>query len=260
MKHNKDIVFLLKKSSISLLLVLCFATPVLKASDTEKQFLLEAYPALYSDENYTIQGNIGINKVFDSDDNSKQFYARPSISYALDYNWALHGGMGFYFTDYEESENNIEIRPYLGISHFHPLTDKWKMSSYFRVEERFQDNDDDSTRLRFRLRTNYKMNPLSKDHSWHQFMLSLEGLKSYNHDDSNIDSVNTFDRESRVTLGIERSLSKRDKVRFELAWRYKTPPKDISTESVSTVYFRIQYYPIWGDRLVSRLINRDIDH
>ena len=58
---------------------------------------------------------------------------------------------------------------------------------------------------------------------------------------------------------MERSLSDLDKVRFELSWKYKSPPGEVSDSSVNTVYFKIQYYPVWGGMLNNKLFNRGVD-
>lgn len=258
MIHKSESIFLLQKLTISIVSVLCFTSSTLQAEDKEQQVLLEVYPQWYSNENYTIQGNIGIQKVYRSDD-WITYYTKPSISYALDNNWAMHGGLGLYYTDYQESGDNVETRPYIGVSHFYPLTEKWRMSSYLRVEERFQDNKEDSTRLRLRLRTDYIINPLSNEYSWHKFTFGVEGFKSNYHDENDVDSQNTYDRESHVTLGLERSLDKQEKLRFELSWKYQVPPTEISSSDSNTVYFKVQYYPIWGEKWANRLNDQEID-
>lgn len=259
MIHNKDIIFGLQKITLSLLMVLCFTSATLHASETEKQFVLELYPQWYSHEDYTVQGNVGIAKDFDNDDDWVQYYAKPSFAYALDDQWGLHGGLGYYYTDYQNSDNNIEIRPFLGISHFHPLTEKWKLSTYLRVEERFQDTTEDSLRLRLRFRTAYTLNPLSMKNSWNKFTFDVEGFKSYFEDGNYENSQDTYDYETHVTLGMERTLSDLDKVRFELSWKYKSPPGDVSDSSVNTVYFKIQYYPVWGEILTNKLSHRGVE-
>jgi hypothetical protein len=258
MLHTKEIKFSLQNITIFLLLVLCFSTPALQASDKEQQLVLEVYPQWYSNDDYTLQGNIGIQKVFENDD-WVTYYAKPSVSYGLDDNWGLHGGLGLYYTDYKENDNNVETRPYLGVSHFYTLTEKWKLSAYLRVEERFNDNKEDSTRLRLRLRTDYKMNPLSNKETWHKFTFGIEGFKSYYHDDKDADSHHNYDHESHVTLGLERSLSKMEKLRFELAWKYQAPVGEISSSDSNTVYFKIQYYPMWGKILFNRLSDHAVD-
>ena len=252
MVHKKESIFLLQKLTISIVLVLCFTSSTLQATDEKHRGILEVYPQWYSDENYTLQGNIGIEK----DTDWMQYYTKPSFAYALDNNWALHAGLGVYYTDYDEDDNNLEIRPFQGISHFNPLSEKWKLSSYLRLEERFQYDTDTwdketSRRLRLRLRTTYKLNPLINEYSWRQLTFGIEAFKNYSSDDQ--------DYESLLTFGLERNLSEQNKLRFELAWKYESRPGDISSTSANTVYFKIQYYPTWGERLRNRLSNRDID-
>ena len=263
MIHNKDIIFSLQKITISILLVLCFTSSILQAAEEEDVVALEFYPQWYSQEDYAVQGNIGIEKDFRSND-WIEYYTKPSISYALDGNWGLHGGLGLYYTDNKDSDNNFEIRPFQGISHFYPLTEKWKLSTYFRAEERFQYNtntrDKDTTlRLRLRFRTDYKFNPLSTKNSWHKFTLGVEGFRSNNDDHSNTGVQDYYTYESRVTLGLSRSLSEQNRVRFQVSWKYQVPPGDLSESSVNTFYFKIQYYPIWGEVLRNKLFNRGID-
>ncbi|NOR55053.1 MAG: DUF2490 domain-containing protein [Sulfurovum sp.] len=263
MIHNKDIIFLLKKISISILLVLCFTSSTLQATGEEQEVALELYPQWLSEENYTVQGNIGVEKDFKSDA-WVEYYVKPSVTYAFDDNWGLHAGLGLYYTENKSSDNNFEARPYQGISYFYPLTEKWKLSGYFRAEERFQYNtntrDEETTlRLRLRFRTNYIFNPLSTNYSWHRLLLGIEGFKSNNNVQDNPDIQDNYSYESRVSVGIERSFSKREKVRFELSWKYQVPPGDISTSSVNTVYFKIQYYPVWGESLRNKLFDRGIE-
>jgi len=263
MIHNKDIIFSLQKITISILLVLCFASSTLQASEEEDVVALEFYPQWLSEEDYTVQGNVGIEKGFQSDA-WVEYYGKPSVAYALDHNWGLHGGLGLYYTDNKSSDNNFEIRPFQGISHFHPLNEKWKLSTYFRAEERFQYNtntrDKETTlRLRLRFRTDYMFNPLSTKDTWHKLTLGVEGFRSNNDDDSNTGIQDYYTYESQVTLGLSRSLSEKKRVRFQLSWKYQVPPGDISESSVNTFYFKIQYYPIWGELLRNKLFNRGID-
>ena len=243
--------------------LLCF-TPLLfhslQAEEYAQQIVLEAYPKWYSSDNITIQGNIGIEKLFKERD-WVSCYGKPSMTYALDRNWALHGGLGYYYTDYKQLNDTYEIRPFLGISHFTNLTDKWSISTYFRTEERYcysteTDGRSKNTRLRLRFRTAYLFNSVSIPERWHRATLGIEGFKSYNTDDS---LAQFYDYQTNITLGLERSLEKKQKLRFELAWKYKAALDHIRDASISTVYFRIQYYPRWGDLLRNRLMERDID-
>jgi hypothetical protein len=225
-----------------------------------KQVSLEIYPKWYSQDDITIQGNIGVTKLF-QDNDWVTYYVKPSTTYALSHNWAVHGGLGFYYTANKTLDNVKELRPFVGLSHFTNFTDKWAISSYFRTEERFRnsidnDNKSETTRLRFRFRNSYKLNPVSHENSWHKLTLDLEGFKSFNNDAS---LIPTYDYETHVILGAEHSLKDNRKVRFELAWKYKTEATDISNASINTIFFKMQYFPSWGSRLRNRLSDREID-
>jgi len=247
-----------------LLLLLLFsivpASLVADESSTAKQVSLEIYPKWYSDNDITIQGNIGVKKLFQEHDWITS-YVKPSMTYALSHHMALHGGLGFYYTDNQSLNNVREWRPFVGLSHFTNFSDKWGISSYLRTEERYRsaigsEKSSETTRLRLRFRSSYKLNPLSDMPSWHKLTLDLEGFKSYNND---MTVEPTYDYETRVTLGAERILSKERKVRFELAWKYKSQAAEILASDIHTVFFKIQYFPSWGSRFRNRLRDRGID-
>jgi hypothetical protein len=251
------------KKWVLLLLLLFSAFPsALSAeeSSTSKQVALEIYPKWYSSDNMTIQGNIGVRKLFQEHDWITS-YVKPSMTYALSHHIALHGGLGFSYTNNKTVNNVEELRPFLGLSHFTNFSDKWAISSYFRSEERYfytvgSDNRSQTTRLRLRFRNSYKLNALNVPHSWHKVTFDLEGFKSLN---SEITVSPVYDYETRVTLGAEHSLSEQKKVRFELAWKYKTQAAQISDADIHTIFFKIQYFPSWGSRFRNRLRDRDID-
>jgi len=242
---------------------LFFIVPILLISaenDSAQQVSLEFYPKWYSQDNISIQGNIGVKKLF-QDQNWVTYYAKPSTTYALDHNWALHGGLGFYYTSNKIFNNTREWRPFLGLSHFTNFNDKWGISSYFRTEERFyytlgSGNRSRTTRLRLRFRNSYTFHPLSEADTWHKITLDLEGFRGFNEEES---LALNYDYESRVTLGAERSLSNNRKVRFELAWKYKSQATQILDSDINTIFFKIQYFPSWGSRFGNRLRDRDID-
>lgn len=262
MIHNKNIIFTLQKITISLLLVLCFASSALQANDKEKEFVLEVYPQWYSNDDYTVQGNIGIDSEFQQN-GWTEYYVSPSAAYALDNNWALHGGLGGYYKDYRDDQNRWEVRPYVGVSHYYPWTEQWTLSSYFRAEERyyFYTGDEDSTnttRLRFRVRAAYTLDPDFVFSSWNKLTVDVEGFKSANSNQNTTDDDN-YDYETHLILGMERRLDNESKLRFELGWKYKSKPSQASTSSVNTVYFKLKYYPVWGSPLGNILLGRGID-
>jgi len=63
----------------------------------------------------------------------------------------------------------------------------------------------------------------------------------------------------KLSTGLERSLKDKQKLHFELTWKYKAALDQIRDASINTVFFKIQYYPRWGDLLRNRLMERDID-
>ena len=262
MTHNKGIMFLLKKITISILFMLFHTFFTLQAGEKEKLLVLEVYPQWYSDDNYTLQGNMGIEKEFEAN-NWIEYYISPSTTYALDNNWALHGGLGVHYKYYDDFNNRLEVRPYIGVSHYYPWIDKWKLSSYFRVEERFykytgDEDNANNTRMRFRLRSDYTFNPLSTANAWHKFTVSMEGLRSDSSDQSSQDP-DLYDYETHVTLGLEHSLEKQEKIRFEFALISKNKPAQASASSVQTIYFKLKYYPLWGSPVSNILFDRNIE-
>ncbi len=262
MIYDKDISFLQKKITIFIFSMLFITSFTLQAEEKEKLLVLEVYPQWYGSNDYTIQGNMGIEKELE-DNNWAEYYISPSATYALDYNWALHGGLGVHYKNYDDSDNRWEVRPYVGVSHYYPWTGKWKLSSYFRVEERFykyngDENSANTTRMRFRLRSDYTFNPLSTANTWHKFTVSMEGLRSDN-SDGNSQDPDIYDYETRVTLGLEHSLKKQEKIRFELALISKNRPNQSSASSIQTIYFKLKYYPLWGSPVSNILFDRNIE-
>ena len=264
MTHPKNILYKLPKIILSALFLLYCGSVSLQANDQEKEFVLEVYPQWYSKDDYSVQGKIGADNEFHQN-NWTEYYVNPSAAYAMDHNWALHGGLGGYYKDYRDSENRWEARPFVGVSHYYPLTDKWTLSSYFRAEERYyfytgDENSTNMTRLRFRVRSAYTLDPDFVFSSWKKFTVDVEVFKSGNSDRNTTDTDANHDYETRLILGIERRLENESKLRFELGWRYKSKPSQVSTSSsINTVYFKLKYYPVWGSPLRNKLMDRGID-
>jgi len=264
MSSHKNILFKLQKTTLCAFFLLCPSFATLQANDQEKELVLEFYPQWYSNDDYSIQGLIGVDNEFQQN-SWTEYYVSPSAAYALDSNWALHGGLGGYYKDYRDSENRWEVRPYVGVSHYTPWTEQWTLSSYFRAEERyyFYTGDEDSTnttRLRFRVRAAYTLDPDFVFSSWNKLTVDVEGFKSANSDQNTTDTDADHDYETRLILGVERRLDNESKLRFELGWQYKSKPGQVSTSSsVNTVYFKVKYYPVWGTPLRNKLLDRGID-
>lgn len=263
MTAHKNMILSLPNITLFILLMLYVTSSALQANDKEKEFVLEVYPQWYSNDDYSVQGNIGVDNEFQQN-NWTEYYVSPSAVYALDNNWALHSGLGGYYKDYRDSENRWEVRPYVGVSHYTTLTDKWTLSSYFRAEEKYyfytgDENNTNTTRLRFRVRAAYTLDPDFVFSSWNKLTVDVEGFKSEVSDQNTTDIDANHAYETHLILGAERHLVNESKLRFELGWQYKSKPSQSSTASVNTVYFKLKYYPVWGSPLRNRLFDRGID-
>lgn len=64
MTQHKSIMFLLHKVMISILLVLCFESSTLQVTKTKEAVVLELNPQWYSNEDFAILGNMGMEKLF----------------------------------------------------------------------------------------------------------------------------------------------------------------------------------------------------
>ena len=152
----------------------------------------------------------------------------------------------------------------MGVSHYYSWTDEWRLSAYLRAEERYfsysgDNNSSNITRLRFRLRSSYTFDTQSFMSSWDKFTMGAEVFKSQNNDESSDNPDDNYDFETRITFGLERKLDNQRKLRFELSGRYQSTPGQVSSASISTIYFKVKYYPVWGERLRNRLLDREID-
>ncbi len=264
MTKHKIFLFKLPKITLPVLLLVCFTSSAFSEGEKEKQLSLEVYPQWFSNDDYTVQGNIGIDREFHNE-SWVAYYVKPSATYALDNNWAVHGGLGGYYKDDNATnDNRWEVRPYVGVSHYTSLTDKWTLSSYLRVEERYfyyigDEDNKNTTRFRFRSRAAYTLDPDFVFSSWRRFTTDVEVFKSTNSDQNTTDIDATHDYETRLVLGLERHLENQAKLRFELGWQYKSLPSKASSSSINTVYFRLKYYPVWGAPLRNRLFNRNVE-
>lgn len=263
MVYNSKPIFTLPKIIRSTLFMVCILSAVLTAEEQEKQLSFEIYPKWFSNDNYTLQGNIGIDKVFQHNDWT-QYFAKPSGTLAIGNNWALHGGLGLYYRDNKIIADRSEIRPFVGVSHHTDIAEKWTTSFYLRAEERYYsyNSDKDSanhSRVRLRLRAAHTFDSHSLLSYWNKFTAGAELFKSENTDqDLTVDNLR-YDYETRVVLGLERYLQNKNKIRYELAWKYKSLPDKLIDSAVNTVYFKIKYYPVWGDILGNRLYHREVE-
>ena len=146
------------------------------------------------------------------------------------------------------------------MSHYTEWTDKWTLSSYLRMEERYfvYSGDTNNTNIT-RLRSAYTLDPDFIFPSWQRFTTDVEIFKSANTDSNTTDTDVSHIYETRLILGLERQLENHEKLCFELGWKYKSKPGKASSTSASTVYFRLKYYPVWGTPLGNILSHREVE-
>jgi hypothetical protein len=64
-------------------------------------------------------------------------YARPSVTYGPRRWFSAHGGVAFFYTDFETGGYQFEIRPWLGARFLWPRPGGFVFSHYFRLEDRY---------------------------------------------------------------------------------------------------------------------------
>ena len=231
-----------------------------------EEYQFEVNPQWYSTESYAVQGIIGASRRNGLDERNR-VYARPSAAYGLTSETTAIAGLFTAYNQFQTFQDSIEVRPYLGVSYYHGFDgffDKWGVSGYFRIEDRLRyltDNweGEQNWRARLRILGIYTLNSNTKENSWHRIIFGAEVLRTYfNSDDKYGEFDDNFDVESRLSLSIERTLTNKQKIRFNVNWRYQVPFNLIDKAKFSTVVFRIRYYPQWGD-LFKNILSRNVD-
>ena len=251
---------------VPVLFFLHFSMSILQADEIQNQeYKLEVNPQWYSTDDYAIKGSIGASKTHHRLDERTRVYTKPSIAYELHEEWSARVGVFAAYNNLDELDNTVELRPYVGLAYFHSFDETFlpiDVSSYFRVEDRIIYDANswdhvDNLRLRLRAWSIYKLNPSTKDNSWHRIILGAELLRTYFQDDqSNFELDEHFKVETRLSLGIEKTLKESKKIRFDVSWRYQVPFNEIENFKFNTVVFTIKYFPVWGDIFRNKLFHR----
>jgi len=228
----------------------------------DQQYELEVSPQWYSTEHYVIQGSIGaLRKKTETD--VDRFYIRPSVSYSFNTNWSARAGLYSAYNNINKLTNNIEVRPYLGLNYYHTFVNIFEPISiniYLRAEERVRydvESWDQVHNLRARLKVSgiYDFNDISVANTWRRAILSAEFLRTYfNEEEKEIHLDENFEVETRISLAIERILEDKQKIRFDLSWRYQVPFNEISDTNFNIFAFKISYFPVWGELFRNRLV------
>ena len=250
---------------ILLLFIVLFATFSNAEDSAVELYRLEVNPQWYTTDNYVMQGPIGISKRV-SEFDRERYYIRPSVAYGFNPAWAVRIGLFSAYNNIDTVQNTVEIRPYIGINYLHFFADafeKLSVSTYFRIEDRiiYDTGDWDhrrNWRARLRFRGVYNFNPSSRPGSWRRMILGAEILRTYYNKDQKVSGLeDNFEVESRLSIGIERTLKHNQKVLFDLSWRYQVPFDEINQARFNAIVVKIRFYPIWGDIFRNRLSQND---
>ena len=221
----------------------------------DQQYQIEVVPQLYSMDNYVIQSPIGVFRKKTKVEIDR-FYTRPSISYSFNPNWSARAGLYAAYNSLEELTNTVEMRPYFGLNYYHTFVNTFEPISInvnLRAEERVRydvETWDNVHNLRARLKVSgiYDFNDLSEANTWRRAILSVELLRTYfNEEEKEIHLDENFEVETRLSLAVERTLADKQKIRFDISWRYQVPFSEIGDATFHTFAFNISYFPVWGD-------------
>ena len=114
-------------------------------------------------ERWRYDGDQGVRGVL-SDSDFTLLYFRPSVRYRVNSWLAVHGGVRFFKTFFDDKEDTFEIGPWQGLRFLWPKIGDYTFSHYLRIEQRMiwqteGEKDDD-----FNLRTRYQLGARSPNY------------------------------------------------------------------------------------------------
>lgn len=223
-----------------------FAQDETDNSTVTEQIWIDFNPSYKLNDKFSLYGDIGARTVFPHEWN--RYVIRPTISYKLPkrffpnlyHNSALHGGMGFFFTNNLSDVNRLEIRPFQGYKLSWPNRPRIKIHHYVRLEERF-DIDVTDWENTFGLRFRYQA----------AMVLFLKGdWFSYNNGFylpisvelfGNLIGVKQFNDALRITPGIGHEFSSKWKGEVDVGYFYtRNTVEDVF--ATNDLAFRIRVY------------------
>ncbi len=230
------------------LFITIFISILSSAADKDgDQIWLDINPQRYLTENTKIYSDIGFRKEINSAD-WYRLIVRPSIAHAFYEGVEVRGGLGFFYTrnlsiDEENIDNLLEIRPFQGLKFTHDVVKELKFSYYFRLAEQFVFNTQtweslNSLRIRLQLQAMYQFSTFRTE--------NVKGLVSYERFRTVLGSFENA-TSSRVVLGLEYNYNKDQKLRVETIWQRQEIYLLTSVDDYDAFYFRIRYYPSWGN-------------
>jgi hypothetical protein len=217
------------------------------AQNTSQQYWLDYNPQWNLNESYTFYGSVGARTI--SPHSWDKLFFTAAVRYAPDplfniFNKSqqeFHGGLTFYYTFNEDSDNQIELRPFQAYKIRWPHFERVKFTHRLRFDERFIFTVGESD-FEFELRLRYKIEAIfhRKRHlvdfaNGLYFPISVEFF-------INLYSTQQFNDAIRITPGLGYSSeAKLWKIQFDLSYQYadKAEPGNFTK---NTIIYRLRFY------------------
>lgn len=205
------------------------------------QIWVDYNPSRPFSERWEAYGDIGFRTELESN-GWVRFVLRPNVRYSLHRNWKLAGGIGSFYTNNSDSlvADRWELRPWQGIRLNWP---NWKvpLDHFLRLEERFEWDTRDweldaSIRLRYRLRAAYRWDAFLQQERYWQAFASAEFFAKL------LGEEGQFQEQIRLALGIERSFSRRARLRVEAVWQ---SVGEFFGSPVNDLFLRVRVFHNW---------------
>jgi hypothetical protein len=217
------------------------------AQNTSQQIWLDYNPQWNLNESYTFYGSVGARTIIPY--SWDKLFFTTAVRYAPDplFNilnksqQELRGGLSFYYTFNEDSDNQIELRPFQAYKIRWPHFERVKFTHRLRIDERFIFTMGESD-FEFELRARYKIEAIfhRTKHlvdfaNGFYFPVSVEFL-------INLYSTTQFNDAIKITPGLGySSKAKLWKIQFDLSFQYadKAEPGNFTK---STIIYRLRFY------------------
>ncbi|MGB0837791.1 MAG: DUF2490 domain-containing protein [Flavobacteriaceae bacterium] len=230
------------------LVAMCFSSLSSIHAQSTSQLWLDVNPSYEQENNLIYYGDLGYRVDF-SKDNWNRFVVRPGVKKTFKH-YYLTTGVGNFITleNSEDGQDIYELRPFQGIGTNWPNTQYFKLNHYVRFEEQMawnttENNFDFTFRVRYKFTFSYSYRTwLENHHNWWKTYLSFELFGATS------DASNSIGEQSRLSLGIERSFNRNQKVRIETTWQ-KQQIFFKPSAPINAFYLRLRYYPNWGKGL-----------
>jgi len=216
------------------------------AQNTSQQIWLDYNPQWDINPSYTLYGSGGFRTIIPH--SWDKLYITAAVRYAPDplFNILnksqieLHGGFSFFYTINEDSDNQIELRPFQAYKMRWPHFERVKFTNRLQLEERFMftAGEDD---FEFELRLRYKIEAI-----FHRTKHLVDFTNGFYLPVSfeyiiNLYSTESFNDGIKVTPGLGFSSEEKEwKIQFDLTYQYadKAEPGNFTK---STIIYRLRF-------------------